>query len=243
MKSIKWFLAEFFVVVSGVVVAFALNSWWQEASNAKKEQQYIAQISREADSTLALLEQDMKYLEGSTEASASLLTYAYAKELPPETEMVSSIFRSLSFNTSGQVSGTLQSLINSGDIQLIIDDGLRTNLITLEKQLQHFDQQAWGVGYDKVWPALLKVLKRVDMFDLVLYYSPKASLAAMASDSLSPIQDTANIVTLARPDFQQMFSKNEMRDEASELYVALSNLLNIHRTMKEALERVKGKLE
>lgn len=236
-------MAEFFVVVSGVVVAFALNSWWQEVNNNKKEEQYIAQIGRELDSTLALLENDIKYLEGSTEASANLLTYAYAKELPAEPEMVTSMLRSLSFNTSGQVSGTLQSLINSGDIQLIKNDELRTSLITLEKQLRHFDQQAWGVGYDKVWPSLLMVMKRVDMFSLVLYYSPKETLAAMAADSLSPISDTANIMDLERPDFKRIFKQKAMRDEASELYVAPSNLLNIHRTMKESLERVQGKLE
>lgn len=243
MKRVRWFLAEFFVVVSGVVVAFALNSWWQEVNNDKKEKQYIAQISRELDSTLLSIENDIEYLKGSTEASASLLTYAYAKELPPETEMVNNMMRSLSFNTSGQVSGTLQSLINSGDIQLIKDDELRTTLITLEKELRHFDQQAWGVGYEKVWPSLLNVMKRVDMFDLVLYYSPPEALAKMAADSLTPIRDTANIADLSQPDFKEIFSQKGMRDEASELYVALSNLLNIHKTMKDGLERVQGKLE
>jgi len=39
MRKVKWFLAEFFVVVSGVIVVFVINNLWQDFKDVNREKE------------------------------------------------------------------------------------------------------------------------------------------------------------------------------------------------------------
>lgn len=55
-RTFRWFVAEITVVVAGVLIALAMNSWWQIHRDRDVEQGYLRAIVSELDSTSASLE-------------------------------------------------------------------------------------------------------------------------------------------------------------------------------------------
>jgi hypothetical protein len=55
-RRLRWFGAEFLVVVSGVLVAIALNAWYQGRRDAATEATYLALLSRDVERTVTDLQ-------------------------------------------------------------------------------------------------------------------------------------------------------------------------------------------
>src|SRR5688500_7764965 len=56
--KLKWFAAEFLVVVTGVMVALALNAWFTGRSNERSEAVYLSLLSRDLGQTVGALTED-----------------------------------------------------------------------------------------------------------------------------------------------------------------------------------------
>lgn len=50
--SLRWFFAEFLVVVAGILAAIALNGWYQGRADAASERDYLTFLSRDLQGTL-----------------------------------------------------------------------------------------------------------------------------------------------------------------------------------------------
>ena len=58
-RGVSWFLAEFLVVVAGVLVALAVSAWWQGRLDRQHETEYLQQL----DADLLATENDMEHAQ------------------------------------------------------------------------------------------------------------------------------------------------------------------------------------
>jgi hypothetical protein len=128
-RGLRWFLAEFLVVVAGILVAMSLNAWYQDRIDARSEQQYLKLLGRD----LTALAQDLDEAAGFEDKQrqdALLLYHALsAPRLPADTRPLSAAVEHLSERRTPQQNGsTYQDLISTGHFQLIRNAGLRDRI-------------------------------------------------------------------------------------------------------------------
>jgi hypothetical protein len=157
--TIRWFLAEFFVVLSGILVALIVNAWWEARADADREYTYLSIIAEELGETES-------NLQGEIEASELLFTRAQALVnsfyLVPEPPLDSLQLWWRFFHRDPQPTlGTLRALIETGDLRLVRDDSLRTALVRLGERSRYYDARLrkWEneiVGtYERLMPMII----------------------------------------------------------------------------------------
>ena len=122
-------LAEFLVIVVGVLVALAVDAAVDRNESRNREQTYIEELRAE----VADLEET---LEGIVESQAELqetqqkLIDGLASQVLPSADSLGQWFdRSLRTNVFRPYTPIADALIETGDLALILDDGLRRAII------------------------------------------------------------------------------------------------------------------
>jgi hypothetical protein len=62
-SKLRWFAAEFLVVVSGILVALALNAWWASRQERQVVATYLGSLQTELQTNLSMLEGHLEALE------------------------------------------------------------------------------------------------------------------------------------------------------------------------------------
>jgi len=124
------FLFEFVVVVAGVLVALALNAWFQDRQDAKTEAGYLARLSGDLDRTIADLTTFTAFETRQLE-DATLVQRSIAR-LPP-TEDTEKLSEAMSHLVTRQTmvlkNSTYLDLVNTGHLSLIHDAALRDAIV------------------------------------------------------------------------------------------------------------------
>jgi hypothetical protein len=162
-RNARWFLAEFMVVLTGVLVALALNAWWGERQNRQLERVYLLQLHED----LAASEADLSAFadEMMTRAlHSAAVGHAFwdPSSTSPEDLMVS-LGAPLSANRTRPVLGTAQALVATGDLRLIRSDRLRSELMSyLEWSQARMDNIA---RFDETYyrPGVALITQRFDV--------------------------------------------------------------------------------
>jgi len=124
------FLFEFVVVVAGVLVALALNAWFQDRQDAKTEASYLARLSGDLERTIADLTVFTAFETRQIEDAA--LVQRAIVELPP-TEDTARLSDAMSHLVTRQTmvlkNSTYLDLVNTGHLSLIQDATLRDAIV------------------------------------------------------------------------------------------------------------------
>ena len=126
-KGWRWFAAEFGVVVTGVLVALAIQAAYQDSQDRKRERQYLAQIANELNATSGVMVRADSASRASDSAGVRLLR-AYRVANPDHDSIYKWLSELAVIQTPRPILGTMQALINSGDLRLIRDDSVRVAL-------------------------------------------------------------------------------------------------------------------
>ncbi len=140
--KLRWFAAEFLVVVTGILVAFAINAWWQGQQAAASADNYLGLISRDLGDMAANLQELQDYEDSQIEGGLEAYRAISANERSPEQlALVSARLQSLTARrTMSAVDATYTDLINTGNLPLIRNQGLRDQIIGFyEKVEREFD--------------------------------------------------------------------------------------------------------
>lgn len=65
---LRWFLSEFLVIVAGVLVALAVNAWWQGRQDRQVEIAYLQQLQLDLDASNQTLDETYRLVPGMAEA-------------------------------------------------------------------------------------------------------------------------------------------------------------------------------
>lgn len=128
-RSLRWFLAEFLVVVVGILVAMALNSWYQGRQDAQNERDYLQRLSRDLQDTLQSLEEAQNY-EQKQFADGVFASRALASSTrPADVEAVATALSHLGERRTLLLrNATYLDMLNTGNLRLIRDTKLRDRI-------------------------------------------------------------------------------------------------------------------
>jgi hypothetical protein len=137
---------ELAVIVVGVFLALAADSWREAQVDARREADYLRSLAAEVERSVTALDQvihvDSTYAAGSMTIVRLLTTTG-----PPEDSEWRS---SLGFAAGGTTlaTATVQTLMSTGDIRLIRSDSLRVAIVDLAGSLEA--HLTWLAQFDQM---------------------------------------------------------------------------------------------
>lgn len=140
--KLRWFAAEIAVVVAGVLIALALNAWWQGRQDAASEEHYLALISRDLGAIATNLEEAYAYEADQTKGGLEAYHIISANGRSPEQlARISDLLQRLTWRrTLTAIDATYTDLINTGNLPLIRNQVLRDQIISyFEKVEREFE--------------------------------------------------------------------------------------------------------
>jgi hypothetical protein len=126
----RWFAAEFLVVVTGVLVALALNAMFQARQDARNESKYLALLSRDMKHTTAQLEEKAAF-EAAQLHDGVAAYRALSGSTPPEKPVVvSAALSKLTVRRTVTLrDAAYEDLLATGNLRLIRNRELRDDIV------------------------------------------------------------------------------------------------------------------
>ena len=122
-------LQEFIVIVIGVFVALAAESWWSEREDRRIESEIREDIVAEFEANIRILEADLASNEGARPRMAILEGLSSDALMALTDEQMTGMFYPY-FDWSGfdPAMGTVQALVESGNLAVVSDREMRLGL-------------------------------------------------------------------------------------------------------------------
>jgi hypothetical protein len=222
--KLRWFAAEIVVVVAGVLIALALNAWWGARQGAAREQEYLHQLVEDLQETETLYERIERGWTRQGASAGKLLRPYRSSSKPPADSMLQWMGSFVFVQQSTFVTGTATALVETGDLNLIRSDSLRS---AITGYLGRIDMQ---VEYDvanseRIRDHLTLLRGRVDMIEAALStYPPGRSDSLARADPAWPVPEAPERA-FAPLDVEAFY-----RDR--EVYTALVNVMQFMYSMR-----------
>ena len=124
----RWFVAEFVVIIVGVLVALAIDEWRDTLQAEEREQEYLQQLAADLQTT-----QDMfagaAEDNAQSESAARRLVEIFENDADVEIDEVRRLLTEARyFNNPVPILGTAEALVSTGDLRLIGNPRIRSEL-------------------------------------------------------------------------------------------------------------------
>ena len=148
-QSLKWksVLGQLALIVGGVLIALAVDSWWANRQERGEERAYLEQLLSDLRETESRLENSIAGDVGMLDRVSLVLDRAFNGPLPPS----DSLDLPTGYSQFRPLTGTAMALVQSGDIQLLRNDSIRFRLIAYtalinatETLLRHTETLIWN---------------------------------------------------------------------------------------------------
>ena len=150
--------AEFVVIVVGVLVALAADSWWQSRQDRAAEDRALRSLLADFEAASAALERQVAAVDSAAVAAEALLGLVSPEaDLGQADSLAQLLPRIIRRPTFHPPTGTLNELLGSGTLSLIQNDSLRAKLASFHSQLEGLTvTQEYGsrVVFDQLVPYL-----------------------------------------------------------------------------------------
>jgi len=164
-------VAEAFLIIISILLAFSLDAWWGARQEAAEEQDILGRLRAEVEANLAELSERRDAHEKVRRAAEALL--ALTGPTAPQDVSEDSVGRLIWDATAAwsydPADGVIVSLIGSGRLGIIQDDSLRTELAgwpALVSDMQEDEEAAWRVVDSRITPFLDRHLAWRTLADL-----------------------------------------------------------------------------
>lgn len=213
-RGVRWFAAEFLVVVCGVLVALALNAYYQSRIDAERESRYIEQLAADLGESEAQLDDALATNRDERAKLTTLLALFGENEVPAVEEF--NELKVLSFAMAEPTLSTAQAVVESGDLHLIQDDAIRNAIIQFVGDGEAFLEGQGAMAWEWLAPGIRD------------YY-------AIVRPGLGPGHELATSPAEA-------LSQEALYDIGFDLRLGYSNLIRLQKQMLEAVRRIQGKI-
>ena len=159
-KRLLRFVSEFVVIVAGVFVAVAAESWWSEREERDYERDLRLDMVAEFEANLRILESDLAANDTARTRVASFVDLRERElQAMSSAQVAATIGRWLDWSGFDPEMGSAQALVESGNIGAIGDRGLRLLLSRwagLLEEKRRFNLQAVDFQMHQVAPAVAR---------------------------------------------------------------------------------------
>ena len=165
----KYALGEVFIVLVGVLLAFALNSWWNNVKEAKTRKIILSNLLDEMEYNNQELRQTLRideFVLHNAEALEEILHGTPKGEQVAVADTILSAF--IIAATNNPSTGSLNSILTSGKIDYINNNALITSIITWNNKLDDAtedEQTAFNFIENQFLPAMREQVDLSDIFD------------------------------------------------------------------------------
>lgn len=130
--KVRWFAAEIVVVVAGVLIALALNAWWQSRQQAHEEQRLLVALLDEFTANQDRLAAILAFHTDVKDAARTLLAVSADPNDPVSADSVDQLLADVTWWSSYTTleSTVLDAAVQDGQLSLIRTDSLRRLLGT-----------------------------------------------------------------------------------------------------------------
>jgi uncharacterized protein YkvS len=128
--KLRWFAAQFLVVVAGVLAAIAVNAWYEGRRDAANEKSYLSLLSRDLQNTVEFLEEVVEFeAKQMRDGLAAYHELSSPKESRDFVAASSAMQKLMARRTMVLQDPTYQDLISTGNVRLIRNTELRNRII------------------------------------------------------------------------------------------------------------------
>lgn len=159
--KLRWFAAEYLIVVLGVLTAVGLNAWWGGQQEAEREQSYLRQLAADLQETERIVAEANAAIAPWDRSTARLLESFRMPERPPLDSLRLWIGGARRVNRVRPVVGTAEALVATGDLNLLRNDSLRSAITAYLERNQH-QIRAVDDQFDWFLNAALQLAGRID---------------------------------------------------------------------------------
>lgn len=123
---IRWLAAELTIVVAGILVALAIQSWVDGRDDRDHERQYLRQLRADLLETEQLVLRDDSVHRVRDRSGVMLLHAFFTPERPPRDSVLVWALNSTWYEPRRPILGTAEALVATGDLDLLQDLAMRT---------------------------------------------------------------------------------------------------------------------
>ena len=133
-RTLEWgrILFELALLVSGILIALAVDNWMDERREARAERQYLELLGRDLEQDLETLDEIRRFEEAQVAASVLVFRGLRAGVAPQDREAVSAALSQLTSRRTLRLRrAAYTNLLSSGELRLIRNTALRDRLVRL----------------------------------------------------------------------------------------------------------------
>lgn len=134
LRSARWghVFLELALLVSGILIALAVDSWIDDRRDARAERQYLELLGRDLEQDLETLDEVRRFEEAQVSASALVYRGLRRGVAPADREAVAAALGQLTSRRTLRLRrGTYINLLSTGHLRLIRDAQLRDRIVRL----------------------------------------------------------------------------------------------------------------
>jgi hypothetical protein len=149
MSQSRWIavariLGEIAIVTIGILIAFALEAWWDNRATAREEQVHLRALAADLEQNVSGLKRLISSEEAIMASTEELLRRARGEAPRSDAtlgELVSSVFN---YGRYEPVMGAYEALVNSGGLALIQDENLRAAIAAYAADIRGRYEESWS---------------------------------------------------------------------------------------------------
>lgn len=228
--------AEGVVIIGSILIAFAIDAWWQERLEREDERRYLTSLHQEFIQSLELVVGIETVRVDTFAANKALIDQVQGAVRATDESLFfdfSLLSRPLHFTPPRAV---LDELISSGGTQLIRSDDIRIGLARYGALLQFSDRtsdEAWAVWERRIQPFLEGRVPRVD----------RLRLGGFAAERGIELEDFPFKPSANEADFDGLFADPAFEDMLAERWLRVENTVISSALLKETIEEIIGMIE
>lgn len=238
---LRWFGAEFLVVVAGILAALAINAWWGARDDASRERRYLTQLRSDLLETERLVAEADSVMGPVDAAGAQLARAFFLPDRPPADSIVVWFSRAYRVRDARPITGTVESLIATGDLGLLRDESLRSAVATyLDNtrttiRIHDQDVQRWV-------DALLAFSTRLNPLQLEEALADPSTLDSLRSSPLWTLPQGAHRDPFPL-DVDELLSERPAYDEVKQMHLSKETLRVMRSRMRADAEQLRARVE
>ena len=226
---------ESLAIVVSILLAFSIDAWWNERQRAIEEQVILASLYVEAQDVIRAVEEHRQYIGAIRDSTRQMINASIAADIAMTDDEIDQLFNSVLWHVDAAATNapTIESLIDSGDVDIISNGELRRQLGTFMISLKGFRAEMLRESeyFNRTLvPFVQKHLSMAQIYSLESYW-PGDPERTYPPYGLAKLQSTVS--------HRKVFESRELQNILLHRITTLTNILEWNRSMiEEPLEIV-----